>query len=30
LPAFHSAILDSGSLPMPVLHQNIDRWVARQ
>jgi uncharacterized protein (DUF885 family) len=27
LPAFHAAILDSGSLPMPVLHQNIETWV---
>jgi uncharacterized protein (DUF885 family) len=30
LPAFHAAILDSGSLPMPVLQQNIDHWVRRQ
>jgi uncharacterized protein (DUF885 family) len=29
LPAFHAAILDSGSLPMPVLHQSIDGWVRR-
>ena len=27
LPAFHAALLDSGSLPMPVLHRHIDRWV---
>ena len=27
LPAFHAALLDSGSLPMPVLHHHIDRWV---
>ena len=26
LPKFHAALLDSGSLPMPVLHQHIDRW----
>src|SRR5262249_17256613 len=26
LPQFHAAILDSGSLPMPVLRANIDRW----
>lgn len=26
LPDFHAALLDSGSLPMPVLHQHIDRW----
>ena len=28
LPQFHAALLDSGSLPMPVMHQNISRWVA--
>jgi uncharacterized protein (DUF885 family) len=28
LAPFHAVLLDSGSLPMPVLHQNIDRWVA--
>ena len=28
LPAFHAAILDSGSLPMPVLRRNIDSWVS--
>lgn len=27
LPAFHSAVLDSGSLPMPVLQQAVDAWV---
>ena len=27
LPAFHAAILDSGSLPMPVLRRNLDSWV---
>lgn len=27
LPAFHAAVLDHGSLPMPVLHSCIERWV---
>jgi uncharacterized protein (DUF885 family) len=27
LPGFHAALLDSGSLPMPVLHRHIDRWI---
>jgi uncharacterized protein (DUF885 family) len=27
LPAFHAALLDSGSLPMPVLHRHIDHWI---
>jgi len=27
LPAFHAALLDSGSLPMPILHRHIDHWV---
>jgi uncharacterized protein (DUF885 family) len=27
LPEFHSAVLDSGSLPMPVLRHNIERWA---
>jgi uncharacterized protein (DUF885 family) len=26
LPAFHAAVLDSGSLPMPVLEGKIQRW----
>jgi uncharacterized protein (DUF885 family) len=30
LPGFHAAILDSGSLPLPILRQNIDSWVRRQ
>jgi uncharacterized protein (DUF885 family) len=30
LPQFHAAMLDSGSLPMPVMHQNMSRWVASQ
>jgi uncharacterized protein (DUF885 family) len=30
LPAFHAAILDSGSLPLPVLRRNIDTWVGRE
>ncbi|HET6908704.1 MAG TPA: DUF885 domain-containing protein, partial [Mycobacteriales bacterium] len=28
LPAFHSAVLDSGSLPLPVLREHIDTWSA--
>lgn len=27
LTEFHAALLDSGSLPIPVLHQHIDRWL---
>jgi uncharacterized protein (DUF885 family) len=27
LPAFHAAVLDSGSLPMPVLARHLDRWA---
>ncbi|MEN2786991.1 DUF885 domain-containing protein [Sphingomonas qilianensis] len=27
---FHAAVLDSGSLPMPVLEQKIDAWIAAQ
>jgi uncharacterized protein (DUF885 family) len=30
LPDFHAAVLDSGSVPIEVLHQNIDRWVEQQ
>jgi uncharacterized protein (DUF885 family) len=30
LPAFHAAVLDSGSLPMPVLERQLDRWAAAQ
>lgn len=26
LPAFHAAVLDSGSLPMPVLEGKIQKW----
>jgi uncharacterized protein (DUF885 family) len=28
LPEFHAAVLDQGSLPMPVLQASIDAWVA--
>ncbi len=28
LPAFHAAVLDSGSLPMPVLADAVDAWIA--
>ena len=30
LPAFHAAILDHGSLPMPVLARSIDGWLDQQ
>jgi uncharacterized protein (DUF885 family) len=30
LPAFHAAILDHGSLPMPVLHRSIGGWLEAQ
>lgn len=30
LPAFHAALLDHGSLPMPVLTQSLDAWSAAQ
>jgi uncharacterized protein (DUF885 family) len=30
LPEFHAATLDSGSLPMPVLRNNIETWTRRQ
>jgi len=29
LAEFHAVLLDSGSLPIPVLHANIDRWIDR-
>jgi len=25
---FHAEVLDTGSLPMPVLENKIDRWIA--
>lgn len=28
LPDFHAAVLDSGSLPMPVLEQKLHRWAS--
>jgi uncharacterized protein (DUF885 family) len=30
LAAFHAAALDSGSLPIGALHQNVDRWIDAQ
>jgi uncharacterized protein (DUF885 family) len=27
LPAFHAAVLDSGSMPIPVVHASVKRWV---
>ena len=27
LPTFHSVLLDSGSLPMPVLQVAVDDWI---
>jgi uncharacterized protein (DUF885 family) len=30
LPAFHAAVLDHGSLPMPTLARSIDAWLAAQ
>lgn len=30
LPAFHAALLDSGSLPLPVLRDSIERWLATE
>jgi uncharacterized protein (DUF885 family) len=29
LPAFHAAVLDHGSLPMPTLARSIERWLDR-
>jgi uncharacterized protein (DUF885 family) len=29
LPAFHAAVLDQGSLPMPVLARSIADWLDR-
>jgi len=29
LPAFHAAVLDHGSLPMPVLARSIADWLDR-
>jgi uncharacterized protein (DUF885 family) len=29
LPTFHSVLLDSGSLPMPVLQVAVDDWITR-
>jgi uncharacterized protein (DUF885 family) len=30
LPAFHGAVLDHGSLPMPTLARSIEAWLAAQ
>ena len=30
LPAFNGALLDHGNVPMPVLANVIDGWIARQ
>ncbi|HJS92900.1 MAG TPA: DUF885 domain-containing protein [Solirubrobacteraceae bacterium] len=30
LPEYHAIVLDSGSLPMPVLHDKLRRWSAAQ
>ena len=30
LPAFHAAVLDHGSLPMPTLNRSIEAWLDRQ
>jgi len=30
LPGFHSAVLDHGSLPMPVLDTAVSAWIARR
>ena len=29
LPEFHAAVLDGGSLPMPVLEEKLRRWAGR-
>lgn len=28
--AFHAQVLDSGALPLPILEQKIDRWIAER
>jgi uncharacterized protein (DUF885 family) len=28
LPAFHAAVLDHGSLPLPALDRSIETWLA--
>jgi len=30
LRAFHDAVLENGSVPLDVLEEHIDRWIAEQ
>jgi len=30
LPAFHDTVLGEGTLPLPILEQRINRWIAQQ
>ena len=30
LPEFHDTVLGQGTLPLPILEQRIDRWIARR
>jgi len=29
LRAFHDAVLETGSVPLPVLEEHLDAWIAR-